>query len=611
MVKLMSQKSQLMSEHSQTSRMPQQIWAFFSAFIFVACFLLSSLIPPLQSPDEIDHLERIYLLTKGQLILDTPPDLSSGGMIDSGLARYIEAYGKYRLKTERKLSRDEIDDASSIKWTGTKEFRTASGTGYYFPIIYTPQAIGLAAGEALGLTVDTSYRIARFSVLAVSVLLLLFAFSIHRPPFIAAALLILPMTLFQFASATLDGISTALFILAVSCFARIAIDKKSSKTFLIYVLIACAVLISSSRVHALPIFLLVFASYYYTRNKKALVAGIIALTLVVTWLAMAIKLTTDMRFKDATPTASIIVYYLKDPLAFAKVVYSTLNDQALLKVYFESFVGILGWLDARFSVWVYNTIYAFCLIIFALSLPFRTLKNNFAYRAILIVCGLGSIALVFIALLITWNAIDHPATTIQGIQGRYFLIPVLLIAYALGSEQDIKSPYIRYAGFSALSIFFLFSIYSTSLLLIDRYHLVDEQQKHTVTTLSPSAPLSTSTPTKLYFDKSVTDTPFPLRTISVMFGTYMRTNEGSASLILTTKDGNNFVTDIDLYSLKDNEYKVIAVDGKAYSSGEIRSTTGGGVSVWQSTTQSGEIASCLIYEFTNGSIRFTKGCPRF
>jgi len=39
---------------------------------------------------------------------------------------------------------------------------------------------------------------------------------------------------------------------------------------------------------------------------------------------------------------------------------------------------------------------------------------------------------MFLWMLVAWT--KHPALTIQGVQGRYFLVPVIMAAYALPSS---------------------------------------------------------------------------------------------------------------------------------------------------------------------------------
>lgn len=117
--------------------------------------------PPLQSPDERDHLKRAYWLARGELFLKTPPGQASGGFVDSGLENYIDYLARYEGHAERKITYNNVEDISRFQWTPSQTFTVAPGTGYYFPIIYTPQAIGLLAGKGMDLSIDSSYRLAR------------------------------------------------------------------------------------------------------------------------------------------------------------------------------------------------------------------------------------------------------------------------------------------------------------------------------------------------------------------------------------------------------------------------------------------------------------------
>ncbi len=141
--------------------------------------IFSVLIPPFQSPDEMDHIKRAYLLSKGVIILDTQKGTDSGGMIDSGLASYFNAHLPLIGNPVRKWSAEEAEFARNIRWTGSKEFSYAPGAAYYFPVIYAPQALGFMVGEQMGLTNHVSYLLARFLVLVSIAVILIAAFRIY------------------------------------------------------------------------------------------------------------------------------------------------------------------------------------------------------------------------------------------------------------------------------------------------------------------------------------------------------------------------------------------------------------------------------------------------
>ncbi len=584
-----------------------RVWRLFSISLFLVCFLLSAIIPPFQSPDEFDHVKRAYLLAKGQIILDSPKGELSGGMIDSGLAAYMHFYEKFPSQPDIKLSFDVNEEASNIHWTGIKEFSPAPGTGYYFPVIYAPQATGLIIGEILGFSVDKSYRLARFSVLVIASLIIFIAFRIYSPSSLVAALLIIPMSIFQLSSASLDGISTAVAIFAISIFMRISVDRKSSRPWLLYALTVSVIVAVSSRVHFLPLILLVFFSFLYTRSKESLVAGCVALALILAWLVIAAVSTVSPRLGTGFSTSEILFHYLGSPSSFVDILFRTLTKDNYATYYMHSFFGNLGWLDTSFPNNIYTYLYVLVFLILIFSISLKNIKSQWPASALLIFCAFSSLMLIFLALLITWNA--HPASVIDGVQGRYFLVPAILIAYALNGNPGIKT-YPAVISYILLGALFLFSIFNTTTLLLNRYYISDKQPQIINFKILASAPLTKNAPVEVFINQKQKDNPSALKSISIMFGTYMRKNPGSAELRLTTKDGDNLRIPFDLPDLADNHYQLFKLDNRPYIAGQIVSLTGEGIGVWESHEENGLVSSCLIYEFTNGAKRYTKGCPR-
>jgi hypothetical protein len=71
-------------------------------------------------------------------------------------------------------------------------------------------------------------------------------------------------------------------------------------------------------------------------------------------------------------------------------------------------------------------------------------------------------------MLVTWT--PHPATLIEGIQGRYFLLPAILIAYALNNNLESSGFYRRILLFTILLLLGIYSFIITDQLLLDRYY---------------------------------------------------------------------------------------------------------------------------------------------
>ena len=583
----------------------------FVVSLFVACYFIATAVPSFESPDEPDHVKRAYLLGKGQIVLTTPAGEASGGPIDTGLHAYMAAFIGKRFHPEQKIAGEPLAEAEQIVWSGIKEQTTAPGTGYYFPVIYAPQAVGLVVGETLGWTVGNSYRLARLLALLASCLLLLLAFGLHRPPPLTLAFLTLPMSMFQMSAASLDGISNAVAVLAVSLFLKMTRSPGTLNRASLWGLALCVLIVTSSRVHLLPLIALVFASYAYTKHKSSLYAGGLVTLLVLAWLAVAIKTTVDTRVITGLPTASLVTYYLGHPMALARVLAATVSNTELQQFYQRSFIGILGWLDAPFAASTYTTYWLLLLLVLPFSVALGVIRRRPMASAFLFLAALGSVFLVFFALLITWNV--HPAQVIQGVQGRYFFAPALILAYALGrNDGHAQRGLMRAAGIVLVAALFLYSISQTGQLLISRYSIVDELPAISKMALAPSPQLTKGVALPLAIDESQTTAPQALTGLGIFLGTYARANPGTAVLQLRTKDGLTLQIPFELAGLEDNQYRFFKLDGQPYVSADLLYQTGGGISVWQTQPPpgAGASASCLIYAATNGTRRTTRGCPR-
>gem|GEM_PF-3931581 len=127
--------------------------------------------------------------------------------------------------------------------------------------------------------------------------------------------------------------------------------------------------------------------------------------------------------------------------------------------------------------------------------------------------------------------------------------------------------------------------------------------------LKPSLRIETGKSISLVFPKSIIGNQDKIKRIGIMFATWRRIHKGEAILTLHSKN-SNFSRVFDLSTLKDNEYKYFNLDPDFYNSGELSSTTGNGVSVWESYKDNIAQSSCLVIEYSNGFNVSSPGCPK-
>lgn len=585
--------------------------------LLIGCSFLSIIIPPFQSPDEHDHIKRAYLLSKGVLVLEHPVGKASGGYIDSGLLAFMDSYGVNRGLLP-KLSAEDIASADAIQWSNQHIYSPAPGTGYYFPVIYLPQGLGLWLGETLNLSIDHSYRLARAGALITVALLLYAAFVLHPPSPLLLALIAIPMTLFQISSASLDGVSTALTIFSISVFLRIASDQRSSANWLQYSLALAITILATSRIHALPILALLAAAFLYTRSRKSLILLAIACLLISGWTLFALKTTVDLRVPLGDSKHNIAIFYLQHPPQFFQVVWQTLSDHNLQIDYFRSFFGILGWRDIQFKDWHYAFFAASTAFITLLTASFARIAKEWPQRLLLLAISVTSVFFIFFPLLVTWT--HHPAHVISGVQGRYFLLPAIILAYGITGNTGVSGSLRQNLATFATFCLFIFSIHVTATSLIKRYYLNEfgmEVENIIYWTddpdgqagMMPSMPLGDAAPITLKLPATDTDSAGRISRIGILFGTYMRNNPGEAELVLVTKDSNVHRQRFTLADLIDNSYRYFKLPPDDYASGEIRYLSGSGVSVWESTYSNGDRLSCLKLMTTRNQVISIGGCP--
>jgi uncharacterized membrane protein len=435
------------------------------ALVFAMAFAVAALIPPVQSPDENGHLARAYMISKGKWLLETPPAADSGGMVDGAFVAFLQAHSPLARDAQERLSQQTRAAIAALRWGGPEIFYGVPGTGYYVPLVYAPHALGLGLGRALKLGVAHSYQLAKGLCLLSCLGLLAWAFRLLRPPVLVAALLLLPMTMFQLLSPTLDGVTTCLAVLALSIFCRRVLVKEDLPAAYGWILAGSVALLASSRAQLLPLLALPFYLAWSRRSGRDAIAGLAALLASAAWTAYALAHTVDLRIHRLHSTGELLRHYAAHPGAFLNIVFDSLADSGLSTNYQRSFIGVLGWLDAVLPVWSYQVLWIGLGLCAATSL-LAARPGALLARAALAGAALAGAGLVFLAMLATWT--PHPATVVNGVQGRYFIVPAIILAYAVGATVRPRGP--RWPGWLVLCATAGVSFYALIVTLLARYH---------------------------------------------------------------------------------------------------------------------------------------------
>lgn len=582
-----------------------------SLWIFVLIVLIgsffSALIPPLQSPDERDHIKRAYLLSKGQIFLRTPPGKASGGEIDTGLIVYFRGFQDIPHHPGKKLSKEEKDSVSDTEWTGKRVFSPAPGTGYYFPLVYAPQAIGLSIGETLGLTINESYWLARFFVLTFSAIVMTAAFSITPANAFILGLLIVPMSIFQLSSASLDAFTTALTLLCAALFMRGANQKLDFTTWMSTLLGVCIFILVTSRIHLLPLLVLPLLLWIVRKKRASLWQFLVITAASLIWLFISITTTFgNSAITSGHTVAEYVHFYVQSPNLLIEALVNTVSRN--FGFYKASLIGILGWLDAPFEQRFYSVVFWCLVLLAAFSVTLKDIRNEWQSRLALIILSLLSVLLVFIALLVSWNPL--PTEIIEGVQGRYFIGPLIIFGYALsGSVGSLDGKFGKF-GIAPLVLMAFMVAINMPKILVERYYMSLHEIADVRLTIKPSKKIVSTSPLIFSMTELHKNDVEGLLRIGIMFWHKNKQGFGDAELILKGPNGAVFAKRFSLKELANNEYHYFNLDSKRYTYGEISIVSGDGVSVWESHGGYG-VNTCIVYEYNNGKRRFTPGCPMF
>lgn len=590
---------------------------------FVLGCMLALIIPPLKSADELDHVKRAYFLSQGQVLLHTQSCTGesavcrkgrsmSGGMIDVGLLDYLRLNDPTRRTTESALQ-DQYSDA--LGWQGRDVFEPAAGTGYYFPGIYLPQAVGLGVGKVLGLGIDHSYQLARLLAFAVGMLVYVAAFLIHRPPVVLLALLLLPMSIFQAMSASIDFLATALAVLALCCFLRISVLRDRSTPGLFWLMAVAIFVVATARAHLAPMVMLLFVAAFFMRARWSWLLAVITTGLILVWMAVVIPATVDFRIARDVTTGDVALHYLRHPHELLPVLLRTWTDPGLLKSYLASFIGIFLNLPLKASA--YLGLSGLVLLIALLSLaPWNQWRSQGMSRCTLLICGLISAVLAFLAMLLTWT--PHPATVVEGVQGRYLLVPVMMVLLACASWVAGGTVILRIRQAMLLVLAGAALLLSVQRMLTGYYRPLVPTVPVTVAlaaspgSMQPGPLLAAGSDALELHVEDMRMVDEPVQWIGIMLATYRQELQGRLRLMLTTADGSAHAVDLTLDDPPDNDYVFVKVPPGRYVQASLAVVAlNAGFSVWQyKPADSAQPAqNCVALVHARSGVQHVPGCP--
>ncbi len=408
------------------ARLPSKLHWIFLAFAIPLAIFLALWTPPFQIADEPAHFLRALQVAQGGFYG------GSGGGSDPAIEQ-LDAYVFHlRFHSKDRFTVADQTAAESVKWTGQSVFRLFPNTASCAPTGYLPQALGLAAGKALGMSVVRTLQTARLFNAAFAIAVCALAlFWCRNGKIVMFAMLLLPMTLSLFASCSQDAVLVALTSLAFAVISKQIAARASLSRGQIALVAISLLIVALGRPPYAALLLVLLMPGLLPRWRKtfawlpgALLAGL-CIAVVAAWWRGAAPL--NQAFALASGAAGRLdarmqfLNLIHHPAIVGSLAGFALHHTA---EYIAGAIGIFGWLDTTFPAFYYLLMLLVLLLACAAELA-QTGKPRMSATVLLLLSPLAAAAAVFLIEYLTWTPVG--ALAIYGIQGRYF-IPVAIAA---------------------------------------------------------------------------------------------------------------------------------------------------------------------------------------
>ena len=449
-----------LGDHDGTSTYSRAfVNSLFAIYLLIGLGLIA-LTPPFQSADAFAHFDREVGIARGQLIASTHHG-SSGSDLPIGVLWLEDEFSTLPFNSFSRVSASQFRIGNEFDWNTPPTFVKYT-TGGNIPFLYLPQVLGVEIGRLLSPRILVSYYLAEVMNLLAFLGLARWAFS-RLPRRLAIPLgvfLLLPLMTSIAISVNPDCLLMALStVLATACYraytayredvaasgvsprdeeARAASRAAMSRWY--YVGFASLFFMTLDKPPLILLGLLLPLVDLYSNLRRYVIR-------VLTFIASAgIVYELWSRFgargaggpipASTFAPARQLRLMVTDPLKDTEVLATTLWRSGW--IFWEQLVAGIGWLDVFFPRWVYTSLTVLVVASIFSIVPRSTLGTwRLVWSlAVLILTALGT----SFSLYVFYSS--YGATTINGLQGRYYLplIPMLIVVLGI---QTTHSPLSR------------------------------------------------------------------------------------------------------------------------------------------------------------------------
>lgn len=441
---------------------PEKLF-FILALIFGLAFTFIT--PPYMAPDENRHFFRAYSISEGKLFAST-------ASLPNNLWWPHVITGDLRSHPERKIKPSDLLGIWNIPLQPDYKISMVfTATSSYGLVAYGPQTAGILLGRLLGFNPLPLTYLARLFNLLFWIFLITAA--IRIAPTLKWVLLLLaltPMGLFQAASVSADAMTNGFSFFTIASLLYLA--KGAVETIRAKQMVFLTVLLILLAMTKLPYILLALLYFLIPPRKFSTTKRYLIFTLVLFILLAAVsaigplssRFDPDSLRSQNTQTNSgmQIDLIIKHPFNFLRVVIRSFG--LYFGDLFLTYIGRLGWLDTVLPLFIYIT-YPILALFSVLVDHEEGIKFKLWER--LLSAVIPGLIYFFIAAIMYIFFLHYKTPTIEGIQGRYFIPAVPLLAL-LFYNQRIHLP--RWVIGIIILVGICIILTTTTFTLVGRYY---------------------------------------------------------------------------------------------------------------------------------------------
>ncbi|MFT4114944.1 DUF2142 domain-containing protein [Silvibacterium sp.] len=433
-------RSRLIPTHSKEARAARLYPMLYVGFALPVILVLCFVSLPCFVPDEANHLLRADQVSCGEVIGESAQGAEAGGQVDSGLLRLANGFSRLRNRWKARytgaahpparISLREFQSLETIQWSGSAKWAGFGNTAIYPPTSYLPQAAGLWMGARFGLSVLHTIFLARLLTALCAMALGCWAIAIcGSGRLLLAVVLLLPQTLYLYASMSQDAMLIAYTLCGLALVSRAVTESRLLSSSELPLALCFFLMCAAARPPLLllsAVLLLPPLCLRRTRRETLRTLGCLALLAAVTlaWSWRAKHLGPLTTWNGGNPPAQVI--YVQHHLSQVPGIALHTIKADWGKLLF-SMIGCFGYLDTFLPGMAYPLFLELLVAAVLLDSRRRRVRPALALLVVASVAGVVAVMYALEYLIATPPGGGHAL----GMQGRY-LLPLLPALGLLG-----------------------------------------------------------------------------------------------------------------------------------------------------------------------------------